>query len=220
MSASPHSRAWYARLAAELGGYHHPWQRVLEGPDPEQMFDLLLRNVLRPESQVLDAGCGHGPDAARFGTGVRRWAAYDQVPELLDLARMNAPHATFQEWNGRGEVPAPLRGPFDVVVSRRGPTSVIPRLPELAAPDARFLYVGPRLHVPQVEERLLAVGWCVLAEWHVSVQAYAPTWEDWSIRGEWMEEPVSRREWEARVTARGMPYREERHVVLAKATQP
>ncbi|THF68325.1 hypothetical protein E7T06_16810 [Deinococcus sp. Arct2-2] len=38
--AQPHSREWYARLAEELGGYRHPWQRSLDGPD---VFALLGR---------------------------------------------------------------------------------------------------------------------------------------------------------------------------------
>ncbi|GGO41091.1 hypothetical protein GCM10008949_51430 [Deinococcus humi] len=218
MPPLPHSKAWYAHLATELGGYHHPWRRVLDGPDPEQTFDLLLEQVLRPDARVLEAGCGHGPDAVRFGQTVQQWIAYDQVPELLEMARRNAPHAVFEEWNGKDALPAALQDPFDVIVSRRGPTSIILRLPELAAPDAQFVYVGPRLTVPQVAERLTAVQWRIVAEWRISVQAYAPTWEDWRVRGAWMDEPVSRADWEAGVTPQGMPYREERYVVLARAT--
>ena len=62
-----HSRESYDRLARELGGYRHPWTRVLSGPDPELTFDLWLSRLLTPQTRVLEAGCGHGPDAARFG---------------------------------------------------------------------------------------------------------------------------------------------------------
>ncbi|MDL2343524.1 class I SAM-dependent methyltransferase [Deinococcus sp. MIMF12] len=217
MSDRPHSREWYARLARELGGYRHGWTRELDGPDPELTFDVLLAEQLGPGVRVLEAGCGHGPDAARFGGEVGRWVAYDSGPELLEQARANAPHADFHLWNGKGTVPDPLRGPFDLIVSRRGPTGVILRLPELAAPGAHFLYVGPRLDVPQVPERLHAVDWDILGEWRVSVQAWAPTWEAWVTRCEWMGEEARLEDWQERATPRGLSYREERYVVLAGA---
>jgi SAM-dependent methyltransferase len=215
VSELPHSREWYARLVRELGGYHHPWTRELDGPDPELTFDALLAGRLGPEVRVLEAGCGHGPDAARFGGEVTRWVAYDCVPELLARARANAPHADFHLWDGKSEVPAALRGPFDLILSRRGPTSVIHHLPTVAAPHARFLYVGPRLNVPPVPERLSAVGWSVLGEWRVSVRAWASTWADWELRCEFMQESARRGDWEANATERGLAYREERYVVLA-----
>ena len=210
-----HSREFYARLARDLGGYFHPWQRALAGPNPELLLDVLLTSLLTPETRVLEAGCGHGLDAARFGGGAACWAAYDFVPEMVELARRNAPHAQFFEWNGKSGVPDGLRGPFDLIVSRRGPTSVILRLNELAAPGARFLYVGPRLEVPQVPERLAAVGWAVLSESRVSVQAFAPTWVDWQTRCAFMGEPAHRADWDRCATAKGLPYREERYIVLA-----
>lgn len=218
MNHAPHSREWYARLARELGGYHHPWTRVLDGPDPELTFDALLAERLGPQTRVLEAGCGHGPDAARFGRQCARWVAYDWLPDMLRLAQENAPAAEFHLWDGKGEVPTALSGPFDLIVSRRGPTSVIGYLEAVAAPGAHFLYVGPRLDVPRVPQRLAAVGWAVLAEWHVSVRAWIPTWADWQQRCEWMGERPSRADWDILAGTRGMPYREERHVVLAGAS--
>lgn len=215
MTNEPRSREWYGRLARELGGYRHPWARVLDGPNPEATFDALLAGLLSPHVRVLEAGCGHGPDAAEFGRSCARWTAYDFTPELLELARVNAPEAEFHLWDGRGEVPPALRGPFDVVVSRRGPTSVIAHLPAVAATDARFLNAGPTLDVPRVPERLGQIGWDVLGEWHVSVRAWASTWTDWRVRCSFIGVETGMQEWEAHATPRGMPYREERHVVLA-----
>ncbi|WP_245808510.1 hypothetical protein [Deinococcus hopiensis] len=100
-------------------------------------------------------------------------------------------------------------------MSRRGPTSVILHLPAVTAPGARFLYVGPELEVPRVPERLTAVGWRVLAEYRVSVRAWAPIWEDWATHCEWQGEAARREDWEQRAAARGLAYREERYVVLA-----
>lgn len=185
----PHSWEWYARLARELGGYRHPWARVLDGPDPELTFDALLAERLGPGGRVLEAGCGHGPDAARFASQVARWAAFDAVPELVTQARGNTPHADIHEWNAKGEVPPGLRGPFDLIVSRRGPTSVI--------------------------GRLAAVGWAVRGEWRVSVRARVSTRQDWGRRCEWMTEPGRVPEWDAHAGPDGLPYREERYVVLA-----
>lgn len=215
MTETAHER--YTRLARELGGYFHPWERTLAGPDPDLTFDLLLSDLLTPQTRVLEAGCGHGPDAMRFGRNAAAWVAYDFVPELLQQARANAPHAQFHLWNGKNEIPAALSGPFDLIVSRRGPTSVILRMPELAASDAQFLYVGPRLEVPQVPERLQTVGWEIVGQWRVSVLAYAPTLHDWQTRCEWMEAPCERADWNKYATAQGMPYHEERLIVSAKA---
>lgn len=218
MTEVSRSREWYGRLARELGGYRHPWARVLDGPDPELTFDALLQGLLTPQTRVLEAGCGHGPDAARYGPSCARWIGYDFTPELLELARANAPQAEFYLWDGKGDMPPELHDPSDLIMSRRGPTSVIPRLPALAAPNARFLYVGPMLDVPQVPERLRAIGWDVRGEWRASVRAWAPTWEDWQVRCDFMGEPERAGEWTIHATERGLPYREERHIVLAGAS--
>lgn len=215
MPHKPHSPTWYAQLAHELGDYKHPWKRHLQGPDPELGFDLILNSLLTPKTHVLEAGCGHGPDAKRFGQQAASWTAYDRQPELLQLAQTNAPKAKFHLWDSKGQTPKPLTGPFDLIVSRRGPTSVILQLPYLASTNAHFLYVGPRLVVPQVPERLAQIGWQIFSEWKVSVLAYAPTWQDWQTRCESMQEDCKEEDWHALSTIQGMPYQEERHIILA-----
>jgi len=212
----PHSRGWYARQAEERGGYFHPWKRSLDGPDPEATFERLLESLLSPAVRVLEAGCGHGPDAARYGGSAASWTAYDRQPELLALARRNAPSARLHLWDGRPPVPAALGGPFDLIVSRRGPTGVILRLPALAAPGARFLYVGPELDVPQVGVRLADVGWAVLGEWRERVRGWLPTEEDYLLYCEFMNRPPDPDAWKT-ATGRGLMYFEERHTVLAGA---
>ena len=209
----PHSREWYARQARERGGYVHPWRRTLDGPDPEDTFTALLESLLSPALRVLEAGCGHGPDAGR----VARWAAYDRQPELLDLARGHAPAAHLALWDGRGQIPEAPRGPHDLIVSRRGPTSVIPHLPRLVSPGARFLYVGPELEVPQVGARLAGAGWAVLAEWRTRVRGWLPTPEDYRLRCEHLGQPLDPSLWARAATGRGLPYFEERYTVLAGA---
>ncbi len=213
----PHSRGWYALQARERGGYVHPWARALDGPEPETTFTALLESLLGPAVRVLEAGCGHGPDAARYAAQVACWTAYDRQPELLELAVKNAPSATVVHWDGKDDLPAELESPFDLIVSRRGPTSVIPHLPAVAAPGARFLYVGPRLDVPQVGTRLAAIGWTVLGEWRERVRGWLPTPEDYLLRCEFMNLASDPSIWQREATARGLPYFEERYTVLAAA---
>ncbi|WP_424949651.1 class I SAM-dependent methyltransferase [Deinococcus sp.] len=213
----PHSREWYARQAWERGGYFHPWKRTLDGPEPESTFNSLLESLIGPTARVLEAGCGHGPDAARYAAQVARWTAYDRQPELLELARRNAPEAHLALWDGRGSIPAALAGPFDLIVSRRGPTSIVPHLAVLAAEGARFLYVGPGLDVPQIGRRLNDVGWVVLGEWRERARAWLPTEADYRLRCEFMNMTPDPDLWQREASGRGLPYFEERHTLLAAA---
>lgn len=214
---APHSRAWYAEQARTRGGYLHPWARELDGPDPEGLFDTLLDNLLTPETRVLEAGCGHGPDAARFGARVARWTGYDRQPELLDLARVRAPQAEFVPWDGKSTPPLEFDLPFDLIVSRRGPTSVVPHLPALAAPGAHYLYVGPGWDVPRHRERLQAVGWATLFEAHTRTRAWLPTEADYALMCEFNNLEADPAHWQAGATPRGLAYVEERVTVLAVA---
>ena len=213
----PHSREWYALQARLHGGYVHPWARLLDGPEPETTFTALLESLLGPAVRVLEAGCGHGPDAARYAAQVACWTAYDRQPELLELAAANAPAAKLVLWDGKDGIPSELKAPHDLIVSRRGPTSVIPHLPAVAAPGARFLYVGPGLDVPQVGTRLADIGWAVLGEWRERVRGWLPTPEDDRLRREFMNLSPDPSLWQRQATARGLPYFEERYTVLAAA---
>ena len=170
----PHSREWYFKLARDLGTYGHPWTRHIDGPDPELIYDALLSNLLAGGMWVLEAGCADGRDAARFGSYAAAWTGYDREEEFVRLARQKVPQAAFAVWDGKSELSLMLRGPYDLIVSRRGPTSVIDHLPEVAAPEARFLYVGPTFDVPSVPEKLSAIGWQVLGEWRTRVPASLP----------------------------------------------
>lgn len=211
----PHSRGWYALQARERGGYVHPWRRVLDGPEPENTFAALLESLLGPAVRVLEAGCGHGPDAARYAAQVECWTAYDRQPELLELAAANAPAAKLVLWDGRSGIPAGLEGIFDLIVSRRGPTSIIPHLPALAGPGARFLYVGPRMDVPEVPLRLAEIGWTVLGEWRERVRGWLPSEADYLLHCEFMNLTPDPSVWRREATGRGLPYFEERYTVLA-----
>ena len=218
MSPKPHSRAWLAEVAVRHGGYRHPWTCTLDGPDPEEVFDGLLDRLLTSSPRVLEAGCGHGPDALRYRARAARWVGYDYSLELLALARKNAPDAEFVLWDGKAPPPAELDPPFDLIVSQRGPTSVISHLPALAAPDARFLYVGPGWDVPQARERLAYIGWPALGEWRSRVRAWLPTREDYALMCEFNRLEPDELHWAANLTPRGLPYFEERLTLLCAPT--
>ena len=150
----PHSKAWYAKLAAETGVYDHPWTQELSAPGGELLFDALLEELLTPEINVLEAGGGHGRDAKRYAPQVRSYTGYDFTPVYVEHARQNAPQAEFVVWDSKRE-PAPEFGRrFNLVVSRRGPTSVIPYLPELCAPGAKVLCIHPQDGEARVKKRL------------------------------------------------------------------
>ncbi len=87
MALKPHSRAWYARLAAETGRYEYPWTQVLSAPGGETLFDTLLDEFLTPERRVLEAGCGHGRDAHKYAHRVRSYTGYDFTPVYVTRAR-------------------------------------------------------------------------------------------------------------------------------------
>jgi SAM-dependent methyltransferase len=126
----PQSRAWLQHLAKTQGGYFYPWSQTLEASGGEQHFDALLESLLAPQTHVLEAGCAEGKDAARFGSKVASWTGYDFVPEFLELARQNVPSTEFVYWHSSKQpTPKSLQNHFDLVVSRRGPTSVIDHLP-------------------------------------------------------------------------------------------
>jgi len=213
----PHSREWYSKLARDLGTYAHPWTRHIDGPDPELIYDALLSNLLAGGMWVLEAGCADGKDAARFGSYAAAWTGYDREEEFIRLARQKVSQAAFAVWDGKSELSLMLRGPYDLIVSRRGPTSVIDHLPEVAAPEARFLYVGPALDVPSVPEKLSAIGWQVLGEWRTRVRAWLPKEDDDRARSEFLGEDHDPERWEREAEARGRAYWEERQTVLAAA---
>ena len=219
----PHSRAWYAQLAAETGRYEYPWTQVLTAPSGETLFDTLLEEFLTPERRVLEAGCGHGRDARRYARRVRSYTGYDFTPAYVGRARQNAPQAEFVLWDSSREpVPEHLRGRFDLVISRRGPTSVISHLPELCAPGACVLCLHPNdgSVKARVRERLAGVGLATDAQWHTHIKGFLPTLEDFvSYRRFHGDERASEAlvaQWRKGAEPRGFPMEERRYIYLVR----
>ncbi len=184
----PHSRVWYAQLAAETGAYEYPWTQVLTAPSGEVLFDTLLEELLTPECDVLEAGCGHGLDAQKYAQRVRSYTGYDFTLAFLERAKQNAPQAEFVLWDSSCEpTPEAFKGRFDLVVSRRGPTSVILHLRQLCSPGAHVLCLHPDDGVNEgateerIGERLAQVGLTPDAEWHTCIKGFLPTLEDFIL---------------------------------------
>lgn len=223
MSLKPHSRAWYAQLAAETGVYEYPWTQVLNASGGETLFDTLLEKLLTPECHVLEAGCGHGRDARRYAQRVRSYTGYDFTPAYVARARQNAPQAEFVLWDSSREpVPEQLKGRFDLVISRRGPTSVILHLPELCAPGACVLCVHPDdgSVETRIRERLTQIGLTADAQWQVRIKGFLPTREDFvSYRRFHSDErtlEVLHAEWCEGEETRGFPMEERRYIYMVR----
>lgn len=219
MQPEPHSRRWYARLASTRGGYFYPWAQVLDGPSGEDLYSALLESLLSPSSRVLEAGCGHGPDAARYTSRVARWVGYDFTPSFLARARAEVPHAEFVDWHsGQEDVPDTLQPPFDLIVSRRGPTGVIDRLPELAARGATYLAIGPGGEdlARKVRERLGRVNLRPSAEWLTRAQGFLPTFQDYELYCGYNAAQPSREHWNENAADRGLPFAQERYLWMVR----
>ncbi len=223
MTLKPHSRAWYAQLAAETGVYEYPWTQVLSAPSGETLFDTLLEGLLTPEVHVLEAGCGHGRDAQRYAGRVRSYTGYDFIPAYVTRARENVPEAEFVVWDSSREpVPERFKGRFDLVFSRRGPTSVVLHLLELCAPGARVLCVHPEDGTVEarVRERLAGVGLAPDAQWQVRVNGFLPTLEDFVLYRRFHDDERTPEalgaEWNEGAERQGFPIEERRYIWLVR----
>ena len=214
--AKPHSKAWYAELAAKTGVYEYPWTQVLSAPSGEALFDALLENLLTPELNVLEAGCGHGRDAGRYAPRVKSYTGYDFTPAYVERARKDVPRAAFVVWDSSRE-PVPDFGQrFDLIISRRGPTSVISHLPELCAPGAHVFSVHPGDGETRVKERLMQADLEPDAEWHVRVKGFLPTFKDFTayrqFHGDERTLDELEAEWDEGKGAEGFPTEERRYL--------
>lgn len=214
----PHSREWCAAIP---GDYAHPWTQDLLEVSSEMLFDALLERHISPAKSVLEAGCAGGRDAALYAPGVKSWTGYDFAPQFLETARARQlPNAAFVDWHSRREeIPKVISGraPFDLIVSRRGPTSVIQHLPALAAADSRLIYIGPRGTdlLEEIAAKLAGVDWQVTWSAVVEAHGFLPTFEDYALYSEFNALPVSRVEFDAMTTARSFPFVETRCVIVA-----
>ena len=204
-----------------LGDYVLPWKQDLLGVSGEEMFVALLEQHISPAKSVLEAGCAGGRDAALYAPQAKHWTGYDFTPQFLETARgKGIPNASFVDWHSSRE-PIPIAileaAPFDLIVSRRGPTSVIQHLSALAAADSHFLYVGPRGAdlLNEIVAKIESVNWQVAWSAVVQARGFLPSFEEYTLYNEFGALPGSRDAFDAVATARGFPMLETKCVVVA-----
>jgi SAM-dependent methyltransferase len=138
-------------LAFRQGGYFYPWRSIVGPGDGESAYAALVEAHLAPRMIVLEAGCGHGPDFARFAPRVARYIAYDYALSFIDRARKSAAaaglanvecHAVDSSPARGGRLPAD-DGALDLVISRRGPTNFILDAPRACRPGATLVQLNP-----------------------------------------------------------------------------
>lgn len=136
------------KLAERYGGYAS-YKRDDDtttdtyGDSPSDEMDRLLDAYCKPESRVLDIGCGAGFTLCRLAPKVTEIYGFEQEPDLLEATRLRAAHL------GLGHVQCVLGNvadaadvksglpddTFDVAFSRRGP-NVVPAVLSKLKPNA------------------------------------------------------------------------------------
>ncbi len=169
---------------------------------------------------VLEAGCAGGRDATLYAPKAKHWMGFDFMSHFLATARAKSiSNANFIEWHSRKEISSQIleAAPFDFIIARRGPTSVIQHLPNLAKADARFIAVaaGAAALLEQYKQRLEAIHWDITWSAIVEARGYLPSFEDYALQREYNNANFSRADWEANATLLGFPFLESRVVLTA-----
>jgi SAM-dependent methyltransferase len=150
---------WYERCARRFGGYLKHWNSTVEGEDGEVAFTRWLREAIPGHPRVLDAGCGDGLYTLHMAALAEQIAGFDFAPAMIEAARRNQQAAgitnvDFRVWNAREGLPGGV-GPFDLIFSRRGPTSHLAAARQVLAPGGLVagIHTGARdVIIPRLEE--------------------------------------------------------------------
>lgn len=142
------------RLFERFGGHTYNWRSTLAAGNGEDAYTALVQAHLFDSAVVLEAGCGHGPDLARFAPGCARYIGYDAVPDFIGAAKAEAERlglanveliatnssARFND--GKVRVPAE-DGVCDLIISRRGPTNWLADARRVCKPGAVLIQLNP-----------------------------------------------------------------------------
>jgi len=120
---------WYDMIAKRNGGYKSDAVFTIEGLSGETVFEEQLKSMLPHFETVLDAGCGDGVFTLRMAKYAARIIGFDNSVELLKIAdslkaQVQAENMQFVYGTTRSELPFE-DGQFDLVFTRRGPTSIL-----------------------------------------------------------------------------------------------
>jgi SAM-dependent methyltransferase len=123
------SDTWYDGIARRNGGYLNKAQYRKIGISGEDVFKKLLTESLRPSFSVLDAGCGHGDFTRMVAGHAKEVIGFDYSAELIKIAQKSktdtgSENVDFVFASTKTKLPFP-DGYFDLIYSRRGPTSII-----------------------------------------------------------------------------------------------
>jgi SAM-dependent methyltransferase len=141
-------------LARAQGGYFFPWRSEIGKGDGESAYTDRVEALLRPDSVVLEAGCGHGPDIHVFAPKVAHYIAYDYAPAFVGIAEQNVRRHALSNVQlfvmdsspkqnaGRATLPAPDQS-VDLIISRRGPTNFILAARRVVRPGGRLIQLNP-----------------------------------------------------------------------------
>jgi SAM-dependent methyltransferase len=154
MPLSPHSAAWYDRLATLQQGYSYPWRSYLDPCHGEDIYRALIRQHLTTGMNVLDVACAQGEVALEIAPYCRSVVGYDRIAAWIHLAQRVAherglTHTTFlchdssAEANG-GRVRLPAGdAAFDLLICSKGPFHWIEDAQRVARPGAVLLMLVP-----------------------------------------------------------------------------
>lgn len=120
---------WYNSLAIRNGGYRSNAIFKVEGISAEQIFEQELISMLPNLHSVLDAGCGHGDFTLKMAKHANSIIGLDNSIEMIKIARAtlketNISNLLFIDTTTKQELPF-SDGQFNLIYSRRGPTSII-----------------------------------------------------------------------------------------------
>lgn len=160
MSLKPHSDAWYDRLATLQSGYFYPWRSTVPPHNGEDTFLAMLNDLLAPEKDVLEVGCGHGAMALAYAPRCRSVLAVERVPAFVELARQGAQaqgltnvqfvcNDGYDVETKQPRMPAAAHS-FDLLISRRGPLHWVEDAKRVGRPGAVLLMLNP-VHAPLPE---------------------------------------------------------------------
>jgi SAM-dependent methyltransferase len=128
------SDAWYNEIALRNGGYKSKAKYIRTGISGEDIFEEKLFKMLNSNSVVLDAGCGDGEFTLKVSKLVKQITGFDSSIELLKVAqrlksKAKAENCDFVFCSTKEYMPF-ADEQFDLIYSRRGPTSILhhPRL--------------------------------------------------------------------------------------------
>ncbi|TJY41092.1 class I SAM-dependent methyltransferase [Cohnella pontilimi] len=120
---------WYDEIARRNGGYKTRASFRIEGISGEKIFEERLISLLSECEHALDAGCGHGDFTIRMSPYSRQITGFDNSKEMIKIAVQNqnesSPINIRFIWTTTKEQLPFKDAEFDLIYSRRGPTSII-----------------------------------------------------------------------------------------------